>query len=88
MLYGNSDRNVWLYLHGQYGYKEEAERFAKLVCSQGESVLAIDLPKYGTRQSSSDPLVPWLVVPELLEFFCYAQQQWREIKLRATSLGA
>ena len=39
ILYGNRSRNVYLYLHGKNGCKEEAERFAATACEAGWQVL-------------------------------------------------
>ena len=47
ILYGSRSRNVYLYLHGKNGCKEEAERFAATACEAGWQVLAIDLPEHG-----------------------------------------
>lgn len=87
VLYGASERCVWLYLHGRYGQKEEAERFAALVRPRGEAVLAIDLPEHGARREGPERLVPWQVVPELRQLLRYARSRWPEIRLRAVSLG-
>lgn len=35
ILYGSRSRNVYLYLHGKNGCKEEAERFAATACEAG-----------------------------------------------------
>ncbi len=88
VLYGASERCVWLYLHGQCGQKEEAERFAALVCPRGEGVLAVDLPEHGARRERPERLVPWQVAPELRQLLRYARSRWPEIRLRAVSLGA
>ena len=50
ILYGSRSRNVYLYLHGKNGCKEEAERFAGTACAAGWQVLAIDLPEHGARK--------------------------------------
>ena len=47
VLYGEHAERLWLFLHGQMGYKEEAEVFAKIVCPKGAQVLGIDLPGHG-----------------------------------------
>ena len=35
VLYGEHAEQLWLFLHGQMGHKEEAEAFAKTVCPKG-----------------------------------------------------
>ena len=42
VLYGEHAEQLWLFLHGQMGHKEEAEAFAKTVCPKGAQVLGID----------------------------------------------
>ena len=44
MVYGEKSDKVYLFAHGQNGYKEEAEPFAELVESSGWQVISIDLP--------------------------------------------
>ena len=44
ILYGSRSRNVYLYLHGKNGCKEEAERFAATACEAGWQVLASTCP--------------------------------------------
>lgn len=65
ILYGSRSRNVYLYLHGKNGCKEEAERFAATACEAGWQVLAIDLPEHGARKNSPERLLPWVAVPEI-----------------------
>ena len=43
VLYGAPAAKVWLFVHGQYGCKEEAAAFADIVCPRGAQVLAVDL---------------------------------------------
>ena len=49
-LYGKRSDKVFLFVHGQFGCKEEAERFAEVTNPLGWQVLAIDLPEHGGRQ--------------------------------------
>ena len=65
ILYGSRSRNVYLYLHGKNGCKEEAERFAATACEAGWQVLAIDLPEHGARKNSHERLLPWLAMQAL-----------------------
>ena len=44
-LYGERSDKVFLFVHGQFGCKEEAERFAEVANPLGWQVLAIDLPE-------------------------------------------
>lgn len=59
VLYGESAKQGYLFLHGQMGRKEEAEAFAQVVCPKGFQVLSIDLPGHGERQDRGEELTPW-----------------------------
>ena len=50
VLYGEPADTLWLFVHGQFGCKEEALPFAEIV-SPDAQVLSIDLPNHGTRQT-------------------------------------
>lgn len=65
ILYGDSSESLFLYIHGKMGCKEEAARFAEIVCPKGYQVLSIDLPGHGERTGEMERFVPWEVVPEL-----------------------
>ncbi len=88
VLYGGKSDRLYLFVHGKYGYKEEAAEFAKIACPKGWQVLAIDLPEHGTRRNTAPLFVPWYVVPELQTVMGYAKAHWSEVALRATSIGA
>ena len=88
LLYGEESRKVYLYVHGKMGCKEEALAFAEQACPAGYQVLAIDLPEHGERKNGPERLLPWVVVPELQFIDQYARVHWRQVSLRATSIGA
>mgnify|MGYP002600861846 CR=1 FL=1 len=88
LLLGEPARNVYLYVHGKMGSKEEALAFAELACPMGYQVLAIDLPEHGERKGRPEKLLPWVVLPELQLVYQYAKVHWRTVSLRATSIGA
>ena len=88
LLYGEESRKVYLYVHGKMGSKEEALAFAEQACPAGYQVLAIDLPEHGERKNGPERLLPWVVVPELQFIDQYARVHWRQVSLRATSIGA
>ena len=88
LLYGEESRKVYLYVHGKMGSKEEALAFAEQACPAGYQVLAIDLPEHGERKNGPERLLPWVVVPELQFMDQYARVHWRQVSLRATSIGA
>ncbi|RHS36855.1 hypothetical protein DWV55_06420 [Butyricicoccus sp. AF10-3] len=45
VLYGEPSDTLWLFIHGQFGCKEEALPFAEIV-SPDAQVLSIDLPNH------------------------------------------
>ena len=88
VLYGNSSEKLFLYIHGKMGCKEEAARFAEIVCPKGYQVLSIDLPGHGERAGEMERFVPWEVVPELQAVYDYAKEHWKSVSLYANSIGA
>lgn len=88
LLLGEPARDVYLYVHGKMGSKEETLAFAELACPMGYQVLAIDLPEHGERKGRPEKLLPWVVLPELQLVYQYAKVHWRTVSLRATSIGA
>lgn len=88
VLYGDSSENLFLYIHGKMGCKEEAAHFAEIVCPKGYQVLSIDLPGHGERTGEMERFVPWEVVPELQAVYGFVRQRWKKISLYANSIGA
>lgn len=87
VLYGESADTLWLFIHGQFGCKEEALPFAEIV-SPDAQVLSIDLPRHGTRRDREEVFAPWTAAPELAQVMGYARARWRTVNVRATSIGA
>ena len=88
VLYGDPGERGYLFLHGQMGRKEEAEAFAQAICSKGYQVLSIDLPGHGDRQGRAEALAPWTAAPDIRAAMAWAQCRWKNVCLRATSIGA
>lgn len=89
VVYGTPSENVWLFVHGKQGRKEEGKIFAEVVCPQGWQVVAIDLPGHGERTDEGlENFDPWHTVPELRTVMEYIRKGWRRAALRATSIGA
>ncbi len=86
--YGEASDKSFLYIHGEMGFKEEAESFAEIACTKGWQVLSIDLPEHGERKQEKDKFNPWCIVPELKTVRRYMQQHFKIIGLRANSIGA
>ena len=88
VLYGDSSENLFLYIHGKMGSKEEAAHLAEIVYPMGYQVLSIDLPGHGERTGEMERFVPWEVVPELQAVYANTQKRWKKISLYANSIGA
>ncbi|MDO5544697.1 MAG: alpha/beta hydrolase [Eubacteriales bacterium] len=88
VLYGGRCENLFLYIHGKMGRKEEAAHLAEIVCPMGYQVLSIDLPGHGKRTAEMERFVPWEVVPELRAVYDYAREYWNRVSLYANSIGA
>ena len=88
LVCGEKSDRAYLFVHGQSGCKEEGVAFAELACPEGFQVLSIDLPEHGERKGESCGFNPWTAVPELQTVFACMKSRWREISLRANSIGA
>ncbi|MCD8355415.1 MAG: alpha/beta hydrolase [Clostridia bacterium] len=88
ILLGEKSDQVFLFIHGKCGNKEEAKSFAEIVCPKGFQVVGIDLPEHGERKSDGVPLYPWTVVPELKKVIAFLYRYYSQISIRANSIGA
>lgn len=88
VIYGEKSNNVYLFVHGQGGNKEEAESFAEIVSLKGFQVLSIDLPEHGEREKGTNSFYPWIIVPELQKVWEYISKRWQHISIRTNSIGA
>ena len=88
ILWGKPSHQLFLYIHGQGGNKEEAALFSKIVCQRGVQVLSIDLPEHGERIAEKNSFDPWHIVPELKMIMNNIKNSWEDISLCANSIGA
>lgn len=88
ILWGEPSKKLYLFIHGQGGFKEEAEHFAEIAGSYGWQALSIDLPEHGERKREKNTFDPWHAGPELSVVMEYAQSHWDSIGLMANSIGA
>lgn len=79
IILGNASKNVFLYVHGQNGNKEEAHNIEKIVCRYNYQILSLDLPSIGD---------PWIVIPELINVIDFVKKKWDRISILANSIGA
>jgi hypothetical protein len=71
IVWGEPSGNLYLFIHGQGGCKEEAESFAKIAGCYGWQVLSLDLLGHGERKEEKNTFDPWHIVPELLVEILY-----------------
>ena len=88
LLCGEESSKVYLYIHGKMGCKEEALPFAELACPAGYQVLAIDLPEHGQRKGIAEKFLPWFALRDIRLVYQYSVLHWKQVSLRATSIGA
>lgn len=88
LVIGEKADSVYLFVHGKMGCKEEALAFAQAACPAGHQVAGIDLPEHGSRKNAPEKLLPWVAVPEIQAVYQAMQSRWRQVRLRATSIGA
>ena len=87
VVYGDKSDKVFIFVHGKGGNKEEGERFAKVALYGDYQVISVDLPEHGNRKDGVK-FVPWEVVSELKKVYAYARGGWKQIAVRATSIGS
>lgn len=88
ILWGSVSKNLFLYIHGQSGCKEEAEFLANIACQYSWQVLSIDLPEHGERLDEKNSFDPWHIKPELCSVMEYVKSKWQQVALCANSIGA
>ena len=86
-VYGEDTGRAFLFVHGQGGNKDEAERFAKIAQGFGYQVFGVDLPEHNGRRDGAR-LLPWVVVPELTAVMRYIKSRAKSVSVRANSIGA
>ena len=79
LLIGEKSEKIFLYVHGLHGRKEEALAFAEVVVPKGYQVLGIDM---------SVEHKPWEVLPLLKDIRDYLFENWKNVSIRANSIGS
>ncbi len=79
LLMDEKSEKVFLYVQGLHGRKEEALDFAEVAVPKGYQILSIDLPV--ERE-------PWEVLPLLNEVRDFLYENWKNVSVRANSIGA
>ncbi|MBR0255532.1 MAG: hypothetical protein IJQ69_06420 [Bacteroidales bacterium] len=79
LLLGEKSEKIFLFVHGLHGRKEEALAFAEVAVPKGYQILSIDLPV--ERE-------PWEVLPGLNKVRDFLYGNWKNVSVRANSIGA
>lgn len=88
LVIGEKSDNVYLFIHGKNGSKQEALDFAETACPLGFQVVGIDLAEHGARKKTGEKLLPWSAVSEIKNIYLYMKDKWKCINIRANSIGA
>ena len=88
LTYGTPSDKAFLYVHGRYSRKEEAESFARVVTPKGYQVVSFDLPEHGERAGESYPCTVQNGVRDLSAVYDAVTNAHRSLSLYACSLGA
>lgn len=88
IVWGDRSTSVYLVVHGKQSSKEEAFAFAQIATQKGHQVLSFDLPEHGERKQEGIPCDVHHGMSDLRTIGDYAMQNWTDIRLLATSLGA
>ena len=79
LLLGEKSEKIFLFVHGLHGRKEEALAFAEVAVPKGYQVLGIDM---------SVEHKPWEVLPLLKDIRDYLFENWKNVSIRANSIGS
>ena len=88
IIWGEKSNSIYIFVHGRLSNKVEAQGFAEKAVPKGYQVLSFDLPEHGDRTNENYSCMVWNGVHDLDIIGKYAQQNWNDINLYCTSLGA
>ena len=88
LIYGAPSDKAFLYVHGRYSKKEEAESFARVVTPKGYRVVSFDLPEHGERAGEAYPCTVQNGVHDVSAVYDAMKDAHRNLSLYACSLGA
>jgi len=88
ILYGTTSDKLYIYVHGKYSRKEEAERFASIAIKVGYQVISFDLPEHGERKDEKYSCTPQNIIPDLKKIYSFVKDKYGSFSLFACSLGA
>ena len=88
IIWGEPSDRAYIYAHGRYGNKEEAEFFAEIAEERGYQVISFDLPQHGERKDDAYPCSVQNGVRDFKILGNYSSRRWKELSFCGSSLGA
>lgn len=88
IVWGNTQKKVFIYVHGKCQSKEYAESFAQTAEKNGYQTLSFDLPQHGDRVNVNTPCDIWNGISDLQDIFSNVVSRWETISLFGCSIGA
>lgn len=88
IIWGNKSDKIYIYIHGKDSCKEYAEQLAEEGNDKGFQVISFDLPKHGERNTEDRNFIIQNCVPDLRTIYNYVSENWKEISIYASSIGA
>jgi len=88
LLYGTDSAKLYIFVHGRYGKKEDADDFATIAAKAGYQVISFDLPEHGELTDEEYGCTIQNGIHDLMEVYSFVQNKYENLSLFACSLGA
>ncbi len=88
IIWGSPSDKVYIFVHGKKSQKEEAEGFAEIADRKGYQVVSFDLPEHGERRAGDGKCTVQNGVRDLCVISNFVAENWGDLSLFGTSLGA
>ena len=87
ILYGTNSEKLYIFVHGKYSKKEDADSFAIIATEVGYQVISFDLPAHGERKDAAYSCTMQNGIHDLKEIYSFVHNKYRRFHLYACSLG-
>jgi len=88
LLYGANSEKLYIFVHGRYGKKEDADSFAAMAVKAGYQVISFDLPEHGERKGEDYGCTIQNGIHDLRGLYSFVKNKYKSLSLFACSLGA
>jgi len=88
IIWGQPSDKVYIFVHGRYSCKEEAENFAGIAEGKGYQVISFDLPEHGERKMEDYKCTVQNGMNDLKKIIDYVELNWKKKSLFCVSFGA